>query len=125
MKIGYFTTFPYIIGNGHFVVSSAGGVGVVAYNLAIQMAKRGHQVYIFTSSINSKESIEEFENLTIYRYKKSFTIGSAPISIDILYKPLRLGLDLDIVHTHVGNPPAPIRAAHSCGAAHLTVYAAV
>jgi glycosyltransferase involved in cell wall biosynthesis len=32
------------------------------------------------------------------------------LSIDILYKPLRLGLDLDIVHAHAGNPPAPIAA---------------
>lgn len=87
-----------------------GGVENVTYNLAVQMAKRGHHVYIFTSSIDSKESIEEYEDITIYRYKKSFTIGSAPISIDILYKPLKLGVDLDIVHAQVGNLPAPLTA---------------
>jgi glycosyltransferase involved in cell wall biosynthesis len=111
MKIGYFTQFPYKNNvTDELIISSAGGVGVVVYNIAIQMAKRGHDVHIFTSSINLKESVEKYENITIYRYKKGFTIGSAPISIDILYKPLRLGLDLDIVHAHAGNPPAPIAA---------------
>lgn len=113
MKIGYFNTeFPYKNPiTGEMIRDYAyGGVENVTYNLAVQMAKRGHQVYIFTSSIDSKESIEEYEDITIYRYKKSFTIGSAPISIDILYKPLKLGVDLDIVHAQVGNLPAPLTA---------------
>ena len=113
MKIGYFThTHPYKnpITGEMIKEYTGGGVGNVSYNIAVEMAKRGHDVHIFTSSIDSKESVEKYENITIYRYKKSFTIGSAPISIDILYKPLRLGLDLDIVHAHAGNPPAPIAA---------------
>ena len=113
MKIGYFSTdFPYKNPiTGEMIRDYVyGGVENVTYNLAVQMAKRGHNIYVFTSSIDSKESVEEYENTTIYRYKKSFTIGSAPISIDILYKPLKLGLDLDIIHAHAGNPPAPIAA---------------
>jgi glycogen synthase len=53
MKIGYFTQFPYKNNvTDELIISSAGGVGVVAYNLAIQLAKRSHEVYIFTSSFN-------------------------------------------------------------------------
>jgi glycosyltransferase involved in cell wall biosynthesis len=85
-----------------------GGVENVSYNLAVQMTKRWHEVYVFTSSIYSKESVENYANITIYRYKKRFTIGSAPISIDVLYKPLKH--EIDIVHAHVGNPPASIAA---------------
>ena len=112
MKIGYFSSgFPYKnYATDELTLSLGSGVENVTYNLAVQMAKRDHQVYIFTTSIDTKESIEENENITIYRYKKSFIIGSAPISIDILYKPLKLGLDLDIIHAHAGNPPAPIAA---------------
>lgn len=113
LKIGYFNTeFPYKNPITGKIIKDYvyGGVENVTYNLAVQMAKRGHQVYIFTSSIDSKESVEEYDDITIYRYKKSFTIGSAPISIDILYKPLKLGVDLDIVHAQFGNLPAPLTA---------------
>ena len=113
MKIGYFSTeFPYKNPiTGKMIKDHAfGGVENVASNLSVQMAKRGHEVHIFTSAIDSKESVENYENITIYRYKKSFTIGSASIPVNILYKPLKLGIDLDIVHTHAGNPPAPIAA---------------
>lgn len=113
MKIRYFThTHPYKnpITGEMIKEYTGGGVGNVSYNLSVQMAKRGHEVHVFTSSIDSKESVENYGNIIIYRYKKSFTIGSAPIPIDILYKPLKLGINLDIVHAHAGNPPAPIAA---------------
>jgi glycosyltransferase involved in cell wall biosynthesis len=113
MNIGYFThTHPYKnpITGEMIKEYTGGGVGNVSYNIAVEMAKRGHEVYVFTSSIDSKESVENYENIIIYRYKKSFTIGSTPIPIDILYKPLKRGINLDIVHAHAGNPPAPIAA---------------
>jgi glycosyltransferase involved in cell wall biosynthesis len=111
MKIGYFTlAFPYKNPITGEIIENVRGGGVenVSYNLAVQMAKRWHEVYVFTSSIYSKESVENYSNITIYRYKKRFTIGSAPISIDVLYKPLKH--EIDIVHAHVGNPPASIAA---------------
>ena len=113
IKIGYFThAHPYKnpITGEMIKEYMGGGVGDVSYNLSVQMAKRGHEVYIFTAAIDSKESVENYGNITIFRYKKSFTIGSASIPVNILYKPLKLGIDLDIVHTHAGNPPAPIAA---------------
>lgn len=110
MRIGYFTSeFPYIgsseINAKKYVL---GGVGRVAYNLALQMSKRGHEIFVFASSEDSKNSVEKYNDITIYRYGKNFTIGQAPISMDLLYKPLLSGLDLDIVHTHMGNLPAPL-----------------
>lgn len=113
MNIGYFVTaFPYKNPiNGKMVKPyMGGGVEIGTYNLAVQMAKKGHQVFIFTSSINSENSIEVYGNIHIYRYKKSFTIGQCPISFSLLYKPLFSGLDLDIIHARMGNLPAPLTA---------------
>ncbi|GAI87652.1 unnamed protein product [marine sediment metagenome] len=62
MRIGYFIThFPYknrfddVNYSKQYVHA---GTEEVAYNLAINMAKRGHEVDIFTTSINSKDAVE-------------------------------------------------------------------
>lgn len=107
MKIGYFGTYPYRI-NGDLNIALSGGVGNVNYNLAREMAKRGHEVYVFTCSMEPRDSVEKEGNLTVYRYRKDFKIGGAPMSLGVLYKPLKLDIDLDIVHAHIGNMPAPI-----------------
>ncbi|WP_410508091.1 glycosyltransferase family 4 protein [Methanosarcina hadiensis] len=113
MKIGYFTTqFPHknpLTGEVIFH-SHDGGVENVAYSLAIEMAKRGHEISIFTSSRDSTNSIEDYGKIKIYRYKRNFFVGQAPISLDLLYKPLVSDLRLDVVHTHMGNLPAPLTA---------------
>jgi len=111
MKIGYFNTvIPYknpltdeLLTN----YEGCGGVENVVYNLSIEMAERGHEVHVFSSSMDRKESLENYGNIFIYRYKKSFKIGHSPVSLNFLYKPLRLKIDLDIVHAHLGNLPAP------------------
>jgi glycosyltransferase involved in cell wall biosynthesis len=113
LKIGYFSTeYPYKNPITGVMIRDYvyGGVENVTFNLAVQMAKREHRVFVFSSSIDSKNSVEEYDNITIYRYKKSFSIGIAPISIDILFKPLKLEIDLDLVHAHIGNLPAPLTA---------------
>lgn len=43
-----------------------GGINV-AYNLALNMAKRGHEINVFTTSINRKDTLEKRENIEIYR----------------------------------------------------------
>lgn len=109
MKIGYFSTeFPYknpitaeTIRNYPY-----GGVENGTHNLAVQMTKRGHEVFVFTSSIDSKDFVETYNKIKIYRYGKAFTIGYAPMSFKLLYKPLKY--EVDIVHARAGNPPAPI-----------------
>lgn len=113
MKIGYFTSaFPYINPLTGKMTKSylGGGVENVTYNLAVQMAKKGHNVFIFTSSIDSSNSVEYYGNIIIYRYKTKFKIGRGPISFNLIYKPLMSNIDLDIIHSQMGNLPAPLTA---------------
>ncbi|MCK5216663.1 MAG: glycosyltransferase family 4 protein [Methanosarcinales archaeon] len=111
MKIGYFTThFPYktYLNKEYAEQYSCGGTENVAYHLAYNIAMEGHETTIFTTSIDFKESVETYNNARIYRYGKTFAIGSAGMSLKLLYKPLEH--EIDIVHAHAGNPPAPIVA---------------
>ena len=97
MKIGYFIPyFPYKNRPLHPMLYA--GPEVVAYNLAVNMAKRGHEIKIFTTSIDQKDSIEKYENITIYRYAKTFSIGHSNISFGLFQKPRKH--QVDIVHAH-------------------------
>ncbi|MBP1910657.1 glycosyltransferase family 4 protein [Methanolobus bombayensis] len=113
MNIGYFTSaFPYkdpSTGDSTGLYRG-GGVENGTYNLATHMAKRGHKIFIFTSSINSEDSVESYDNIEIHRYASKFVIGQCPISPSLLYKPLFSNIDLDIVHGRMGNLPAPFTA---------------
>lgn len=98
MKIGYYIRyFPYKNRSLLHPVLYA-GPEVVAYNLALNMAKRGHEVKIFTISVDRRDSVEKYENITIYRYAKSFSVGYFNISFGLFYKPLKH--QVDIVHAH-------------------------
>lgn len=111
MKIGYFSTgFPYINPeNGQWTKPySGGGVGMVALNLATQMANRGHDIYVFTSSLDNKSCTEHYDRLEVYRYPKHLVIGQTPISLDLLYRPYLTKVKLDLVHAHLGSLPAPL-----------------
>lgn len=114
MKIGYFNTiFPYknpLTKEILLEQKSGRGVEDVVFNLTVKMMERGHNIDFFSSSINKKESIEKYGKITIYRYKKNFNIGRSPVSLKLLYKPLQLKNNLDIIHAHLGNLPAPIAA---------------
>ena len=97
MKIGYYVRyFPYKNRTPHPILYA--GPEVVAYHLAVNMAKRGHEVNIFTTSIDRRDSIEKYENVTIYRYAKSFSIGHSNISFGLFKKPLTH--QVEIVHAH-------------------------
>lgn len=113
MKIGYFVTaFPYKnpVTGEMIKPYMYGGVEIGTYNLAVNMAKRGHEVSVFTTSIDSNKSIEVYDKIKIYRYPSNFTIGQCPISLSLLYEPLFSLIDLDIVHARMGNLPAPLTA---------------
>lgn len=98
MKIGYYIRyFPYKNRSLLHPVLYA-GPEVVAYNLALNMAKRGHEVKIFTISVDHRDSVEKYENITIYRYAKSFSVGYFNVSFGLFYKPLKH--QVDIVHAH-------------------------
>jgi glycosyltransferase involved in cell wall biosynthesis len=112
MKIGYFIGhFPYtnLINTPNYIKNYAhGGTEIAAYNLAINMAKRGNEIEVFTTSIDSRESIEIYPNMRIHRNPTSFKIASANASFKLIYKPLNY--DLDIVHAHSPIPYSDIPA---------------
>ena len=106
MKIGYFIThFPY---DRYHPQYYCGGMEVAAANLVAGMLQRGHEVSVFTTSLNHRDSLEKRHNLTIHRYGRNFRIGQTNLSFRLLYKPLKE--EVDIVHAHAGVPPAPIAA---------------
>ncbi len=111
MKIGYFVGhFPFKdffdnIAKYIKRYSYDGGINV-AYNLALNMAKRGHEINVFTTSIDRKDTFEKHENIEIYRYRTNFRIGSGNFSFNLFLKPKRH--KVDIIHTHVGNPIADL-----------------
>lgn len=97
MKIGYYIRyFPYK--NRPLHPRLYGGPEVVAYNLAVNMAKRGHEVKIFTISTDHTSSVEKYDDITIYRYAKTFGIGHSNISFGLFQKPLKHQVDL--IHAH-------------------------
>jgi len=111
MKIGYFTqTFPYKdLETGDLTKPYiGGGVEMVAYHLARQMAGRGHDISVFTTSIGPETVIEEYPNITVIRYGRRFSIGHSPFSPELMYRPFFSGGHPDIVHAHMGNHPAPL-----------------
>lgn len=112
MKIGYFIGhFPYInlVNTPDYIKEYAhGGTEIAAYNLAIQMAKRGNEIDVFTTSIDSKDSIEIYPNMRINRHATSFKIASANASFKLIYKPLNY--DLDIIHAHSPIPYSDLPA---------------
>jgi glycosyltransferase involved in cell wall biosynthesis len=104
MKIGYFVTkFPYSQQHKDYAY---GGSSLAAYYLSAEMAKRGHEVNVFTTSINSEDSIEKNENMTIYRYGTNFRIHTSNISFGMFKKPM--DHNVDIIHTHFDIPPGPL-----------------
>ena len=111
MKIGYFVGhFPYKdffdnIAKYTKRYSYDGGINV-AYNLALSMAKRGHEINIFTTSIDFRDATERYNNISIYRYGTNFRIASGNFSFNLFLKPIRH--KVDIIHTHVGNPIADL-----------------
>jgi glycosyltransferase involved in cell wall biosynthesis len=112
MKIGYFIGhFPYVnlVNTPDYIKEYAhGGTEIAAYNLAVHMAKRGNEIDVFTTSINSKNSIEIYPNMRIHRNATSFKIASANASFKLIYKPLNY--DLDIVHAHSPIPYSDLPA---------------
>lgn len=112
MKIGYFIGhFPYMdkINDPDYTKKYAhGGTEIAAYNLAVKMSDRKNEVNVFTTSIDSKDLIENVHGMNIYRYGTSFKVASANVALKLLYKPLKH--DLDIVHSHSPIPYSDIPA---------------
>lgn len=112
MRIGYFVTyFPYIDRVYNMDYSKRyvhGGAEDVAYNLATKMMQKGHEVDIFTTSINSTDSIEKYESMNIHRYGTNFRFEGGNISFKIFRDPLKY--QVEIVHVHHYLSVAPLAA---------------
>jgi glycosyltransferase involved in cell wall biosynthesis len=112
MRIGYFVGhFPYpnLVNTHDYIKKYAhGGTEIAAYNLAVNMANRGNLVDVFTTSIDSKSSVELYPNMKIHRHGTSMKIASANPSIKLIYNPLNY--DVDIVHAHSPIPYSDLPA---------------
>lgn len=112
MRIGYFVGhFPYpnLVNTPDYIKKYAhGGTEIAAYNLAVNMAKRGNMVDVFTTSIDSKNSVELYPNMKVHRHGTSLKIASANPSIKLIYNPLKY--DMDIVHAHSPIPYSDLPA---------------
>ena len=112
MKIGYFIShFPYknrLNDTNYFKQYHHGGAEIAAYCLAVNIAQGGHEIDVFTTSINSNDSFEKKGDLNIHRYGTSFKIEQGNLSFKLFQKPL--DLELDIVHAHFSTPPAELAA---------------
>jgi len=107
MRIGYFVhRFPYSNATKNY---KYGGGEVVAYNLAISTAKRGHDIHVFTTSATYKDSVEKNENITVHRYGTLAQILQRGISPNLILKPLKH--EVDIIHVHIGSSPLELIAA--------------
>jgi glycosyltransferase involved in cell wall biosynthesis len=110
MRIGYFTTvFPYPESFTDSTLNRlypVGGSEHVAYHLACNIVERGHEVIVFTSSIDSHDQVEETNGIKIYRYGTNFRIEKALISYNLFFKSIKR--DVDIVHLHFSTPPGDL-----------------
>ena len=112
MKIGYFIGhFPYInrLNTPKYIKEYAhGGTEMAAYNLANKIAKMGNEIDIFTTSIDSKDSLEIYPHMKIHRHPTTLKIASANASLKLIYNPLNY--DLDIIHAHSPIPYSDLPA---------------
>ena len=110
MKLGYYIThFPYV---GERTPSTqeyaCGGAEWAAYHLALEIARRGHDVKVFTASVDRRDDIEYHGGIAVYRYGTNFRVDSSSVSLGMLLKPSKHSLD--IVHAHFTVPPASYAA---------------
>jgi len=112
MKVGYFIGhFPYmdLVNDASYTKAYAhGGTEIAAYYLALEMAKKGNNVHVFTSSIDYRDSDEIEKDMKIHRYGTNFKIASANVALKLINKPLKY--NLDIVHSHSPIPYSDLPA---------------
>lgn len=121
MKIGYFVNhFPFAEGNKD--ISSlqqyhCGGAENAAYYLALEIAKRGHDITVFTTSTTSKFLFEEHDSLKIRRYGTNLKIGTSNLS----WRQFTVPVDqsFDIIHTHFDLAPGPLAGVKYAKSSHL------
>ncbi|MDH5459950.1 MAG: glycosyltransferase family 4 protein [Candidatus Bathyarchaeota archaeon] len=109
VKLGYFVShFPYNLSYdaNYFKRYTHGGAETAAYHLSLEMAKKGHKVTVFSTSINAKNSFENYNNMNVYRFATPIRIGRGNFSLGIFIGPIQH--DVDLVHAHISTPPADL-----------------
>ncbi|WP_255196511.1 glycosyltransferase family 4 protein [Halorarius litoreus] len=105
MNIGYFfTSFPEINASGEpnrFV----GGAAVVAYNLAHEMDRRGHNIEVLTTT-EAKRGYNCSVPFDVYYYGSLGSVANANLSYSGALLPFFHRYD--IIHIHAPSPPMDI-----------------
>jgi glycosyltransferase involved in cell wall biosynthesis len=73
-----------------------GGTGNVCYHNARELARRGHDVHVFTAAVPGAAGIEQRDGITIHRLRPLLRVGNAPILPGLLWNLRRF----DIIHLH-------------------------
>jgi len=119
VKIGYFINhFPFL-GEGITAPHGyhCGGAENAAYYLALEMAKRGHDITVYTTSPTSEFFLEEHDSIQVHRYGTNLKIGSSNISWAQFRAPVDQSFDL--IHTHFDLAPGPLAGLNAARNAHL------
>ena len=56
-----------------------GGAGTVCYHNARELARRGHDVHVFTAAMSTASKYELIEGFTVHRLPPLLRIGDMPI----------------------------------------------
>lgn len=73
-----------------------GGTGNVCYNNARELVQLGHEVHVFTATVENAPKLEIKEGVTVHRLRPLLRIGNAPVLPGLL-TALH---NFDIVHLH-------------------------
>jgi len=73
-----------------------GGTGNVCYHHAQELARRGHDIHVFTAAMPGAQPRERRDGFTIHRLRSLVQIGNAPLLPGLL-KELR---GFDLIHLH-------------------------
>ena len=118
MKIGYFVNhFPFTDGVSGTPQYHCGGAENAAYYIALEMAKRGHDITVYTTSPTPESSLEEHDSMKVYRYGTNLKIGTSNLSWGQFRSPVDQSFDL--VHTHFDLAPGPLAGLRAAKNAHL------
>lgn len=73
-----------------------GGTGNVCYYNARELARRGHDVHVFTAAMAGELPIEHRENMIVHRLRPFIQVGNAPVLLGLVNE-LR---HFELVHIH-------------------------
>jgi glycosyltransferase involved in cell wall biosynthesis len=73
-----------------------GGTGNVCFHNACELARRGHEVHVFTAALPGAAPLESLDGVTVHRLRPLLRVGNAPLLPGLL-RALR---GFDVIHLH-------------------------